>query len=212
MSWAQKKRAMMMAQAARPDFQAVAWIENDADCWFDTGVVPTDTFGVMAKITMADVTTDRFLAGLRTQSNTNSRIIIGVSEGEAYFGWGNVITRNSTKSKIYVDTEFEAKLNYLNERKTRVNGEISNSNPATLGTLFNNPTYSFILMGRNYAGTTRGVSQKLSAAAITDGADVTHSYQPGYLRSTGEILLYDSVTNTYLHKSGTGTLTKGADI
>ena len=209
MNWMTKMYGLLQV-ASSGDFQPVAWIENDADCWFDTGVVPTDTFGVMCKITMADVTTDRFLAGLRTQSNTNSRVIIGVNNGAAYFGWGGAITYNNVASAVYANTEFEAKLNYLNDRRTRVNGEISNT--ATLGTLFSNPTYSFILMGRNYAGTTRGVAQKLSAAEITDGSNVTHSYQPGYLRSTGEILLYDSVTNTYLHKSGTGTLTKGADI
>ncbi len=195
------------------EYQYVEWINSDdADSWFVTGIIPSNTFGVKVELARPDVTVLGTVAGIRL-NNGDTRCWITAPQDatnkNVRFSWntlGNMVSANNTISN---GVKFVATLNYKNDRKATLDGVDVGTNLPTLYSPFTRP---FILMGKDNQGTVNGTAQKFFGAEFTLGTDVTHKFVPCYKRSNGEIGLYEEIGGQFYANNGTGTLTKGGDV
>lgn len=67
-------------------------------------------------------------------------------------------------------------------------------------------------MGMRTTSGYSGRQQKLYVLEITDGSSVVMDLKPCYRKTDNAIGLYDEINGIFYGNTGTGTLTKGADI
>ena len=192
-------------------YQYVEYIENpsDANSWIELNVVPSNTFGFKATVALAERSGDVFVFG--TREVANGRIILGIngSTVRPYLGWGS--GSSASNPTVSWDASFVAELNYKNSRTGKVNNTTVFQN--ALEALSFTPTWNYIVLGsKSTSGVASGKQQKLYAMEITVGSLVVMNLKPCYRTSDNAIGLYDELNGIFYGNSGTGNLSKGADV
>lgn len=191
------------------EYQQVEYIESTGTQYIDTGIIPNNETGFKIKMSLPEINKDIFRYGIR-QDSSDSRFVLGSSNGSVYFGFGGVIGYfgNQRLWTIEENIPFEANLNYKNSRTADVNGQGTES----IGTLTINFSYSIIMFGRNSVGTISTSSQKIYYNKITNRDKLIRNFIPCYRKSDGVIGMYDLVEDKFYTNLGTGTFEKGKDI
>lgn len=184
------------------DFQPVAWISgNNTAVYFDTGYVVqmTDTVEIYAG--RSNDKND----GALVQSVPLSIFQCGSNYGRKYGvsvkGRSYIEGLNDYRPAVNEFATFRVELAnnkfFINEtEKTFPKGSSSTQNNLNI---FSNGTYS------SY--------NQVRTLKIWDSTDTLVFYAiAGYIKSTSEIVFYDTVSGNYLHAQGSGTCTKGEDV
>ena len=200
------RRRGMMGQSSGfvlpRDFQPVEWISNqNSAVYFDTGysVQMTDTIEIVSgrsanKSDQAIIQSNQVSIYQGSPSYENK---FGVSvKGRSY-----IVALNPYVPEIGEFCDFIIDLKSGQFSIDRTQKTFSFGSATTTSNLF-------IFSPGSYFGYIQMRSLK-----VYDGNDsLIVNAIAGYQKSTNEILFYDTVSKTYLHALGTGTLTKGADI
>ncbi len=161
-------------------YQQVEYLQSSGTQYIMTNIVATNTHGVYAKLSSANITSDLLFFGSKA-SSTNSRFWVGNSN-TLYFGWNTVLSNKSTISQNVV---FTLQMNYYNNRKTIFNGTTTNSNLATLTT---NSNKIAIFAGNNGSIVAKS-SIKLYEIKFSNGSEDIAHFVPCYDK-------YNMVTST----------------
>ena len=193
-------------------YQYVEYIENpsDTNSWIELNVIPSNTFGYKAVVSLAERTGDIFVFG--TRETTNGRMTVGINSStqKPYIGWGATTSFTSSAPAISWGGQFTVKTNYKNDRKAYINTtDVVGSDLSALGFT---PTWKWVVLGTRTTNGYGGKQQKLYSLEITDGSSVVMDLKPCYRTSDNAIGLYDEVNNVFYGNSGTGSLAKGADV
>lgn len=135
--------------------------------------------------------------GSRRMSDT--RFWVGNQNSRMYFGWN---TLTYAQSNISANVIYEAKLNYLNDRKATLDNETALNISTTLSPTNTYPIYVFA--GDSGGSVISGSSIKLYDFRISEGSSMTHDFVPAY-RITDKVMgLYDVTAGGFYTNSGTG--------
>ena len=206
-------------QAVKPSapevfpYRFVDYIENTGDdnSWIELNVVPSNTFGYRAVLSLDTRTSDTTVFG--TRESSDGRITFGVNSSNKYYiGWGAYNSTAANAPVVAGGTPFVAMMNYRNDRTFKINGS-SNIWGNTLPALGFTPTWNYVVLGRRLpSGNYTGAQCRIYEFKITSGSDVIRNLRPCYRISDNEIGLYDTVTESFFSNSGTGSLSKGNDL
>ena len=112
--------------------------------------------------------------------------------------WELYYTNNGNKFELY----------HSNPGSTLVSYSISDWDSAIISFAANSGLTLLTYRTNSYA-----FSGKIKSVVVTNSSNnVTHNYIPCYRKADTAIGFYDLITDTFLTKSGTGTLLKGADV
>ena len=183
-------------------YTELEYIENTGGSYLTTTIVPTATTGILAKYTSTN-NNDRCIIGLREDSSTNSRFLLGKATNN-YYGWGSY-TAWSYQTKAVIGS-----LNWLNDGKAIVydHSEVQQKS-ANLSTLPFTPvsTIGIFKGGGYYTNIWLG---KIYYVKFSSGSTITNNFVPAKHDSTGEVGLYDIVGNEgFLTNQGTGDFSYG---
>lgn len=182
--------------------------ETGNDCWIETNIIPSNTFGFKLTVQRNPNITLATIAGIKETSG-ESRCWVTAPQnaaGQVRVGW-NVLGGVSTGT-MPTNGPCDISVNYKNSRNWKLDNETVESNLPTLYSF----TRPFILMGKDNVGTINGSKQRFFGAEFTLGSDVSHRFVPAYKRRTGEIGLYEEIEGVFYSKSGTGNFVKGGDV
>lgn len=193
-------------------YQYVEYIENDgdADSYIELNVVPSNTFGFKATVSITERTEVAYIFGTQEVTDLRMLLAIGGSNRKPYFGWGASTSSYANVNEITWGTPFTASLNYKNSRTGEINGDSAFN--TELEALRYTPTWKFLAMGTRTSNGYLGRQQKLYSLEITDGNSVVMDLKPCYRTADNAIGLYDEINDVFYGNTGTGTLKKGADI
>lgn len=193
-------------------YKFVDYIENagDSNSWIELNVVPDNTFGFRAVVSIEERSGDVFVFG--TRETTNGRIVMSVSgeNKKPYLGWGGSVSALAYCDPVEWNTPFVAQLNYKNDRKPMINDKNTfNGNLSAIGFT---PTWPFVLLGTHTTSGYTGRQCRLYECKISSGSNMIRDLRPCYRISDNAIGLYDMVTESFYANSGTGNLVKGNDL
>lgn len=209
----QRRRALLGASEPFP-YRFVNYIENtgDSNSWIELDVVPSNTFGYRAILSLAQRTSEAVVFGTKELSS-GGRISFHVNTSKRNFvGWGAKWSITNNSPAINWNTPFVAEMNYRNSRTVKINnsGNLWGSDLDELGFT---PTWQYVLLGnKDSTGTYTGRQCKIYEFKITSGSNLIRDLRPCYRISDNAIGLYDMITGTFYGNSGTGTLSKGSDL
>ena len=207
------RRRALMAIGSRP-YRFVEYIENagDSNSWIELDVVPSNTFGYKANISITQRTNSVFVFG--TREIDAGRLAFGATENKkTYIGWGAYSSTANNAPTVEWGTMETVKCNYKNDRKAYVNStDIWQGDLPALGFT---PTWNWIVLGyKSASGAITGRQCKIykEGIEITSGSAVIRDLRPCYRLSDNAIGLLDVIHNVFYGNSGTGNLVKGADL
>ena len=204
------------------DYQEVSYVQSNGNCYFRTGVVPTDKTRMEIRI-YTTCTGSFYVSGSRsaggtiyfgqTGTRTKSRVSGSVNGASVQASTDGVYWSRTSSGQMY-------------EIMLQTNGD------ETYDYVINDTTHdkSFEAIGLSYTAMGDVLTKydicifALSSSYIIDGTNRLYKYRlyqdgnlvrdfvPCYRLSDGVIGLYDIVTRAFYTNAGTGTLTKGADV
>jgi hypothetical protein len=201
-----RRRRALMAQKAGgglpSDFQPVAWVgTNNTASYFDTGYTVQKTDKVEIVASRSANKNDQALVQSSQFSIYQSGSGRGYKYGFANWGTSYVGCLNDYVPAIDEVATFTVD---VPGRAFTINQTVKTFSAP--GTTTENSLKIFS------SGTYYGYHQ-IKSVKIWDSSDsLVVEAIAGYIKSTSEIVFYDTVSKTYLHNLGTGTLIKGADI
>ena len=181
------------------EYQQVEYIESNGNQYIMTDIIPNDNTGVYAKLISKNTSSDLVYFG--TRATGSERFGVGNSSNTMYFGW-NAYTTASLRPSVNSTSINIINLNYLNNRKHILNGNIIQSDIGTLG----NITYNLPIFGFNSSGTvTYKSSIKLYEFKISNKVSITNDFIPCLNTNDNKYGLYDRINNRFYGNNGTGT-------
>jgi len=185
------------------DYIGLEYIQSTGTQYIVTDIVPTNDMGVMMKFSSLDVSSDIIYFG--SKGANSSRFWAGNTLSKLYYGW-NDVTSDSSRPLLAVDTVYEIKMNYLNDRKSMFNDQVVTDN---LGTL-NNNNYPIAIFTGNWEGTISNNSKiKLYRFVITAGDEIFYDFIPCQRKSDNALGLCELFNNRFYTNSGEGYFIKG---
>ena len=170
----------------KPYLKRVEYLEATGTQHIDVPYIPSDTSGIKA-VWAYTADRDAVIAGSRASSGGNTRWFIGHYPGGLYFGWNVLIATTPTS----LDTFYECRLNFYNNRKATLN----NSDVASISESLN--TDEMAPMGLfNIVNATNKARAKLKSCQITNGSNLAFDLIP-VIDLNGEPKMFDQVTLTY---------------
>ena len=183
------------------EYYEVDYIQSDGNQYINSLVIPDNTTGVEIRLSLPDVTTDKFVWGCR-ENTGNTRFTIGKQSNYAYFGFGSFI---SGDFPIYIDKPFVARMNYYNSRVAQTNNNPTVQLPSIASITYTKPIYLFGTIGAT--GTITGISQKIFYCKISKEQNLVRYLTPCIRISDGKPGLYDAISKTFFTNQGTGEFT-----
>ena len=181
------------------EYQQVEYIESNGNQYIMTDIIPNDNTGVYAKLISKNTSSDLVYFG--TRATGSERFGVGNSSNTMYFGW-NAYTTASLRPSVNSTSINIINLNYLNNRKHILNGNVIQSDIGTLG----NITYNLPIFGFNSSGTvTYKSSIKLYEFKISNKVSITNDFIPCLNTNDNKYGLYDRINNRFYGNNGTGT-------
>jgi len=192
------------------EYQEVEYVESTGTQYIDSGVLATDTTGLL--INVAPLNNDEAVF-IGTKINTivddYYGLYIGINPSYKIFGNFNGNDDASARPTAQLNTKFLYKLNYRNNRKRYFNETELTSISTTL------PSISYpIYIGCGNRGNNLwlGSSARFYSCQITDGTSIIRHFIPCFRKSDNEIGLFDLVNQVFYTNSGTGTFSKGKNV
>jgi len=205
-----KKKAMLnyVSGGRLPsEYQEVEWIgsTNYELNYIDSGIVADDDVGIKCTMEFNSTSTNMWTGGGMLDDTTRLGTPVALNSTQLNFNWKKFNVINVPYS---LDTPYEFKGNFLNDRKQTFGGVDYMTNISTISASKN--IYLFT-MNKN------GVPQlmantKIYSYQLSKGADIVRDFVPCYRKADGEIGLYDTVTKIFYTNQGSGTFTKGQDV
>lgn len=196
------------------EYKEVEYIESTGTQYINTNIIPTNTTGVEAKITICnDNHRDNIFIGCRDTGNGENRYWIDVdwSTDTLIFGFNgntNINDRYLLKGSD-VGKSFIISMNYMNDRTGKVNG-ITYDTSISSKTLVSISKPIYIFAGNRSGSAAYQYSGKLYNLKITDGTNVIRNFVPCYRNSDNVAGLYDLVNNVFYTNQGTGNFIVGS--
>lgn len=189
------------------EYTEVEYIESTGTQYINTNIIPTNTTGVEAKITICnDNNRDNVFMGCRDTANGDNRYWIDVdwtSTDTLIFGFNN----NTPANERYllkgsdVGKSFIISMNYMNDRTGKINGITYDTSISSKTLAFiSKPIYIFA--GNRSGNAAYQYSGKLYNFKITDGTNVIRNFVPCYRNSDNVAGLYDLVNNVFYTNQG----------
>lgn len=187
-----------------PDkYQKVEYIQSNGSQYINTGIIPSNTTGMLLDFGMTSTTGDTIYVGTRGAS-TDTRFWIAYTSG-IYMGFNT----NNFGSSISVNTRHKASNNYFNDRKKILDDSVFGTITSTLA----NQTYPIFIFAFNKNGSpSNNSSYKLYNLKISNNLDIIADYVPCYNRYTNVIGVYDIASGIFLTKSTGNDFGKGSNI
>ena len=200
------------------EYQELEYIESNGSAAIVTDIVYNDYTGtgqgliVSAKIMWLGENTDaRYFCSMYSPVKSWFHIEDGYYATTQREAW----LKSSVKAKANEIIEIEGRVSYDYNGYIKVNGETILSGSRNYGSINFEPA-NLYLCGYNYNGiqiSGWGWAGRCYYSTIKDTSDnLLGEFIPCYRKSDGEIGLYNLVTNTFCAKTGSGILTKGADV
>lgn len=196
------------------EYTEVEYIESTGTQYINTNIIPTNTTGVEAKISICnDNNTDNVIVGCRKTTSGENRYWIDVdwSDNDAIiFGFNN----NTPLKNRYllngsdVGKSFIISMNYMNDRTGKING-ITYDTSISSKTLVSISVPIYIFAGNRLGNASYQYSGKLYNLKITDGTNVIKNFVPCYRKSDNVAGLYDLINNVFYTNQGTGNFIVG---
>ena len=187
-------------------YQQIEYLESTGTQYIDTGVPAGNTKGIYARLSSSEISTDAIYFGSK-KGNGDTRFWIGNKNSQIYYGW-NYNTYRSTR--IYTNTIYDIKMNYLNDRKAIFNDEvIRDIGDSELASSNNSNIYIFA--GNN--GSANYYSKiKIYELKISNNESITNDFIPCIRRSDDEQGLCDIKNNAFYKNKGTGNFSCGSNV
>ena len=196
------------------EYTEVEYIESTGTQYINTNIIPTNTTGVEAKITICtNNNKDNVFMGCREMSSGENRYWIDVDwtgSKAIIFGFNNNTSTNERYSLNGSDVgkTFIISMNYMNDRTGKING-ITYDTSISSKTLSSMSKPIYIFAGNRSGNAAYYYSGKLYNFKITDGTNVIKNFVPCYRNSDNVAGLYDLVSNTFYTNQGTGNFIVG---
>lgn len=185
------------------EYQEVEYIEGTGTQYIDTGVNPTNDYGIKVVVSnLTEKSQDFNYLGARTQS---VRFAINYYRGKHGYGWGNFYTTNET---FNVNEKTTVALNYNNSGKFNVNGNDIDTLPST--TISGLPT--ILIFAQNTLNGAQIHKYRIYNVSITNGVNLVRKFIPCYRKSDNVAGLYDTVNDEFYTNSGTGSFVIGGIV
>lgn len=189
------------------DYQFVEYIESSGTQYIATDIVPTNQYGVLAKVSFTSSSTSGCIFG--SMGNGNSRMYSSFENNLVNYGWNNW-NETSTLVSASCPGICDIKLNYNGNNKYIFGSAEISSNLGTLN-IDSNPGYA-IFANNNKGNYDSFSSLKLYNVKITNGTNLVNDLVPCYHKTEGTIGLCDTISKKFYANSGTGTFIKGNDV
>ena len=187
---------------AHKDYQFLNYVESTGTQFIDTGIIPTNTTGIYAKISSSNTATDLIYLG--SYNTADNKYFIGNISNNLYVGYNQT---DSYRAAITANKVNEVKLNYHGDRKIVINEtELSSSIDTYNGQEF--PMYLFAL--NNNGTASQKSSIKLYELVITNGSEEIAHYYPCYRKSDNKVGLYNIVNNQFISTTDGNELIRGS--
>lgn len=196
------------------EYTEVEYIESTGTQYINTNIIPTNTTGVEAKITICnDNNRDNVFMGCRDTANGDNRYWIDVDwtgTDTLIFGFNNNTSANERYSLKGSDVgkSFIISMNYMNDRTGKING-ITYDTSISSKKLVSISKPIYIFAGNRSGNAAYQYSGKLYNFKITDGTNVIRNFVPCYRNSDNVAGLYDLVNNVFYTNQGTGNFIVG---
>lgn len=196
------------------EYEEVEYIESTGTQYINTNIIPTDTTGVEAKITICnDNNKDNIIMGCRETTSGENRYWIDVdwtTNDTIIFGFNNNTSANERYSLKGSDVgkPFIISMNYMNDRTGKING-ITYDTSISSKTLVSISKPIYIFAGNRSGNVAYQYSGKLYNFKITNGTNVIRNFVPCYRNSDNVAGLYDLVNNVFYTNQGTGNFIVG---
>lgn len=190
------------------EYQRVQYIQSDGNQYIDTGVRADSNTAMTVDYQFTDATklVQKVVSGVL--GTTNARFSFGTRDTTSnyYFGHGNAFTYpgiNADTNRHVAHMDLKTKEYSFDD----VTGSLSSFSMTTSGTLALFAVHNQSENGYGYYATCR----IYEAVFKNNGVNIAH-FVPCYLKTTGEVGLYDVVRGAFYKNLGTGTFTKGVDV
>lgn len=183
-------------------YQRLEYIESTGTQYIDTGFKPNQDTRVVCKTVCEVSSTANWVFGARTSNASNQFTFLGASAGTYASGFAtaavNFPASLNTTNPIVVDK---------NKTVTNING----GNAVTNTTATFTAPVNLALFAVNTNGTISYGKVKLYYVQIYDNGILVRDFIPCKTPS-GEIGLYDTITQSFYGNAGTGTFSAGSEI
>lgn len=191
----------------------IEYLESTGTQWIDTGIVPTDTTGVEAVLTIcSDNGTDNVPFGARMDSG-HTRFLEDIDWGNSdSIGWGfgtysAVDARCSLTGKA--GAVVTTSINFHNDRRGRVDGVDYDTSLETKS--LPSITCPIYICAIDFNGTAQHqYTGRIYRVTITSGSAIVRSFVPCRILDTG--YLWDEVEGKFYGNQGTGDFVLGPDV
>ena len=184
----------------------VKYLEADGTQYIDTGIVPTNSTGVYAKMSYTDIN-NRVTFGSMVSGNG----FVGpyFASTTTFTGWWTRWGTNEPRAagSPTAGTIYEFFMNLYNDRISRVDNTIISSPLPNISGTFPNMT----LFRRNFSSGYAYLLGRIYAAKMTDGSTLVRDYVP-VKDENGVGYMFDKVTHSLFGNSGTGSFIVGDEI
>ena len=192
-------------------YELLGYIQNTGDSYIDTGITPSENTGI--NVVYEYPSLDNSSAGITGTYIGSGKGTLFVSSVSGSLGSTKIIVNHrggtkQTSSNIAVDTEYTAKINWLNDGIIDINGATS-----TQGSDAVNTTELRIFSRYNSTNSTWAYSHaKVKRYQVSDGTSIVRDFVPARRKPDNSIGMLDMVNKVFYPNAGTGTFTGGSSI
>ena len=204
------------------DYQEVSYIQSNGNCYFRTGVVPTDKTRMEMKI-YTTCTGSFYASGSRsaggtiyfgqTGTMTKSRVGGSVNGSSVQASTDGVYWSRTSSGQMYdimLQTNGDGTYDYTIDDTTHDKSyEAIGQTYTAMGDV--SKTYDICIFALSKSYIIGGINRLYKYRLYQDG-NLVRDFVPCYRLSDGVVGLYDIATMTFYANAGTGTFTKGADV
>ena len=191
-------------------YTKIEYLQSTGTQYINTGIVCTNNTGIKIKYSY---TAEGSAAISGVFQGTNPRtdtLFISSSSGQTSSTLfaahrGGIF---STSNSIALNTDYECKINYLNDKKCYFDNEL-------IGTVGENAAYnSSILLFARYNPNSSASAISISSSKIyevefTEGDKISHKFIPCYRNSDNELGMYDLIGEAFYTNQGSGEFVGG---
>lgn len=198
------------------NYQLCEYIQNTGNSYIDTGLTPSQFDKVVVKASLDSLVIWTGFFG--TQSSTISLAdckSFGIANTTSTFSfkWGTTDSRAgfSWQTNTLYEVEFFCS---DTSRSLEINGSYL-ANPQAVSLDFTSSNYPCYLFCTNYGGTTKSAEYlqgKIYGCDFYLYGTKTAEFLPAYDKTTNEVGMLETISNTFYHNAGTGVFSKGQDI
>ena len=192
-------------------YEPLDYIQNTGDSYIATGITPSDDTGINVVYEYPEL--DGSSAGITGTYIGSGKGTLFVSSVSGILNASKLIANHrggtkQTSSNFSVNTEYQVKINWLNDGVIDLNGVT-----ATQGSDSVNTTELRIFSRYNSTNSTWAYSHaKVKKYQVSDGTSIIRDYIPVKRITDNAIGVFDLINHKFYGNSGTGTFTGGSAI